>query len=109
MSVSGLQYTWDAGVNKCLETLVNILTCIKGEASLAELEDLCKKALIENGQKSFVTTNDAVKIMLASKTKEPDTNVFDKLKEKAKDLKDKTANSLNDNIISALTPVQIKK
>ncbi len=59
-------------MNKCLETLVNILTCIKGEASLAELRDLCKKALIVNGQNSFVIPNDAVKIMLASKSREPD-------------------------------------
>ena len=108
MASSGLQYSWDTGVNKCLEVLVNILTCIKDEASLSELEELCKKVLIENGQKSFIATNDAVKTMLAYKTKEPDKNVFDKLKEKAKGLKDKTTNSINDNIISALTPIQIK-
>ncbi len=108
MSANGLQYTWDSGANKCLETIVNLLTCIKDEAYLAELEELCRKALVENGQKSFVTTNDAVKAVLSNKNKEPDKNVFDVLKDKAKFLKDKTANSLNDNIISALTPVQIK-
>ena len=59
-SNASLQYSWDSGVSKSIETIVNILSCIRGEASLIDLEDDCKKVLIENGQRMFVTTHEQV-------------------------------------------------